>query len=228
MKPTEKISDEALVQKSLKNIDHFGTLVERYEAKLLRYVLRLSNLSYEECEEVLQEVFLKVWRNLREFDQNVKFSSWIYRITHNETISTFRKKQSRGQDTQAELSEDLFIPQAGNFVEDLDQKLSAEQIQIILKSLPKKYQEVLILKFFEDQSYEEMSDILKKPSGTIATLINRAKKSFRQAVERNESLFTAFARILAFVLWTLCLSRYLGRPTYKKRLSALYPNPPRK
>ena len=191
MKDFEKLSDEVLVQKSLEDISYFGVLVDRFEQKLKYYILRISSFSDMEAEEILQEVFLKVWKNLREFDGSVKFSSWIYNIAHNETISAFRKSKSRGEHTAVELNEDLFFipPSALDIPHELDKKMTAERVHQILDNMSEEYREILILKFLEDKSYEEISDILKKPMGTVATLINRAKKNFRESAARQNVSF---------------------------------------
>ncbi|MCF7905733.1 sigma-70 family RNA polymerase sigma factor [Candidatus Gracilibacteria bacterium] len=191
MPETPKCTDEILVQKSLEDVTFFGELVDRFEQKLKYYILRISSFSEMEAEEILQEVFVKVWKNLREFDGSVKFSSWIYRIAHNETISAFRKSQSRGEKEQVSLDEELFCIPSGelDIPTSLDQKLTAPLVHRVLNGLPKEYREVLVLKFLEDKSYEEISDILKKPMGTVATLINRAKKSFRDSAERQNITF---------------------------------------
>ncbi len=180
----QDFTDEQLVAKSLEDIAFFGSLVERYEKPLLNYVFRISGFSLEIAEEILQEVFIKVWKNLNDFSSPMKFSSWIYRITHNETISTFRKIKSRGEQEQVELDESLFLPGKTDFTKEFDQKISSVAIKKILSVLTEKYREVLVLRFFEDKSYEEISDILQIPSGTVATLISRAKISFRETSAR--------------------------------------------
>lgn len=176
------LSDKAIVQAALTDLEMFGVLVERYEKKLKFYILRISNCSELEAEEILQDVFLKAWKNLNSFDEGLKFSSWIYRITHNETISAFRKTKSRGENQRTDLEPELFenLPDDTNFVAELDQNITAEEVQKVLKTLPNIYREVLILRFIEDQSYQEIGDILMKPSGTVATLINRAKAQFKE------------------------------------------------
>ena len=80
----ENLSDLQLVKLSLKDHQNFRYLVERYEPLLLRYMRRIANVSKEEAEDLLQEIFIKVYKNLNGFDQKLKFSSWIYRIAHNE------------------------------------------------------------------------------------------------------------------------------------------------
>lgn len=185
-----KRTDEELVVQARGDVEIFGALIERYEQKLLRYVMRISNFCYESAEEVVQDTFLKTWRNLNDFDESVKFSSWIYRIAHNETISAFRKMKSRGEDQAMELTEELFIADKGNFVKELDAQLSLESIHKVLSHMDTKYKEVLVLKFLEEKNYDEISDILQKPSGTIATLINRAKKQFRQLAQKHNISFS--------------------------------------
>ncbi len=186
---SREATDEKLVQLSLEDVDWFGLLVERYEERLKRYILRISSFPIETVEEILQDVFLKTWKNLNGFSGSVKFSSWIYRIAHNETISAFRKAKARGHDQQVELDEELFIPDKNDFVREFDQKLTAHKIQKTLEQLPEKYREVLVLKFLEDQSYEEIADILHCPMGTVATLISRAKKQFRTVSEKQNIHF---------------------------------------
>jgi len=184
MTKSREATDEKLVQLALEDVDWFGLLVERYEERLKRYILRISSFPIETVEEILQDVFLKTWKNLNGFSGDVKFSSWIYRIAHNETISAFRRAKSRGHDQQVELDENLFIPDKTDFVREFDKEITAQKIQKTLTELPEKYREALVLKFLEDQSYEEIADILHCPMGTVATLISRAKKQFRAVAQK--------------------------------------------
>lgn len=177
-------TDEELVKLILENQNYFVCLMENYKSKLLRYIIRISGVRYEDAEDILQEIFIKVYENLHEFDTDLKFSSWIYRITHNHVISEFRKKKNR--------VEKILSDQEGweNFVSDMDiprqvdNKLSREMINKVLDKMDIKYREVLVLKFLEDRDYNEISDILKKPMGTVATLISRAKDKFYKELIR--------------------------------------------
>jgi RNA polymerase sigma-70 factor, ECF subfamily len=185
------LSDEKLVKKSLQDIDYFACIYERYERKLIRYILRISSFSFAEAEEILQEAFVKAWQNLNEFDGNLKFSSWIYRIVHNATITEWKKSRSKGKDKIQEYDEELFqnLPAKLDLEKETNQKFNEENIRKILQLMPEKYREILILKFLEEKDYKEISDILKKPSGTVATLINRAKESFRQTARQQNISF---------------------------------------
>lgn len=182
------LSDEKLVQKSLQDVNYFGTLIERYENKLQTYILRISSFSLEEAEDILQEVFLKAWKDLASFDQTLKFSSWIYRIAHNHVISSYRKHKSRGYDKNVSLDDKLFHLASPELAIEtqLNQKTQAQFVRATLLLLSSTYREILVLRYFEDKSYAEISDILKKPEGTVATLLSRAKKQFKELILKKD------------------------------------------
>lgn len=182
------LSDREIIQKSLVEVDFFSCLYERYEDQLLRYVRRISGATEQEAEDVLQEAFIKIWKNLHAFDQSLKLSTWLYRIVHNQAISYLRKKKSFGKDKKEPLEEERYInvpdeqEVAGpEFLEAQDQL-----VHDILDQLPLNYKEVMLLKFLEDMSYQEISDVLKIPEGAVATRINRAKKAFRKLMDQQK------------------------------------------
>ncbi|PIV84368.1 MAG: RNA polymerase sigma factor SigW [Candidatus Moranbacteria bacterium CG_4_10_14_3_um_filter_44_15] len=184
-------TDEELVALTLKNQDFFSCIVERYEAKLTRYIRRISAATQEDAEDLLQEIFVKVYRNLYGFDPSLKFSSWIYRIAHNQVISQWRKTKSRPQVLKFEADEDFlkFIAADEDLAGNIERKFTGEEVRDVISRLDGKYKEVLVLKFLEEKDYKEISDILRKPLGTVATLINRAKKQFAKVVKEKEIKF---------------------------------------
>jgi RNA polymerase sigma-70 factor (ECF subfamily) len=175
-------SDEQLVVVTLKNPDAYGFLIERYEDKLTRYVQRISGGSKEDVEDTLQDVFISAYKNLNDFDQDLKFSSWIYRIAHNKVISHFRKVTARPKTVTYEGDNQLLniLASSEDLVKELERKYTGEEVRSILNDMDDRYKEVLVLKFLEEKDYKEISDILEKPMGTVATLINRAKKQFKE------------------------------------------------
>jgi RNA polymerase sigma-70 factor, ECF subfamily len=179
-----QMSDLELVRKSLEEVDFFSCLYERYEDRLLRYIRRLG--AGEDAEDILQEAFIRVWKNLNAFDQSLKFSSWLYRIVHNQAVSCIRKKKSFGKDQREAFDEKRFsempAEQPGEAVLDMEEQ--DVRTHELLEKLPLPYKEVMVLKYLEDMSYEEISDILKIPEGTVATRINRAKKAYRHLFEQ--------------------------------------------
>jgi RNA polymerase sigma-70 factor, ECF subfamily len=182
-------TDEELVAMTLKNPDAYGLLVERYEEKLLRYIMRISRSTTEDAEDLLQDVFLSAYKNLNDFDQDLKFSSWIYRITHNKVISHFRKVTTRPKTTTYEGDSNLLniLSSDEDIARDLERKYTAQEVKDVLEKLDERYREVLVLKFLEEKDYKEISDILEKPMGTVATLISRAKQQFKEKSQPESS-----------------------------------------
>jgi RNA polymerase sigma-70 factor (ECF subfamily) len=187
--PVEEKTDEELVALVLRNPEAYVFLVERYEVKLLRYIMRISASTKEDAEDLLQEVFLSAYRYLNDFDQDLKFSSWIYRIAHNKVISHFRKVTARPKTTTYEGDSQLLniLASDEDLSRDLERKYTGEEVNSVLAEIDERYREVLVLKFLEEKDYKEISDILEKPMGTVATLISRAKKQFKEKVEKREA-----------------------------------------
>lgn len=185
----EELSDEQLVALVLKDENFYAVLVERYEEKLARYILRISGGSKEDVEDTLQDVFISAYKNLNDFDQDLKFSSWIYRIAHNKVISHFRKITARPRTVTYEGDGQLLniLASDHDMAKDLERKYTAEEVRLVLEEMDDRYKEVLVLKFLEEKDYKEISDILEKPMGTVATLINRAKKQFREKTEKRNN-----------------------------------------
>jgi len=147
--------------------------------------MRISNVWLADAEDLLQEVFIKVYKNLNNYDPSLKFSSWIYRITHNEVISDFRKRKIRPRKINSvEINKKYLDKLMANIdiEKDIDKDINKKIIMDLLNKINIKYKEILILRFMEDKSYQEISDILQKPLGTIATLINRAKRELKKEI----------------------------------------------
>lgn len=176
-------TDEELVGLSLGDSDWFLCLAKRYEKKLLNYIKRVSKFRQEDAEDVLQEVFIKTYYNLNEFNQDLKFSSWIYRIAHNETVSEIRKKVVRSSFPLQKEDVDK-IQDAFDMTKALDGFFDRKKINEALYLLDEKYREVLVLRYLDDKDYQEISDILKKPVSTVGNLILRGKKLFKEEYEK--------------------------------------------
>jgi RNA polymerase sigma-70 factor (ECF subfamily) len=181
-------TDEELVQKAIKDVSYFETLMQRYEPKLKRYIYKISNFCEATVEEILQDTFLNIWKNLKGFDSNLKFSSWIYQIARNETLSLYRKFKARGQHRKINLDigDEILtnIDAMFDLPKEMNQQINQKIIQKVFSMMKPKYREVLILKFMEDMSYDEIADILQIPMGTVATFMNRAKKEFKAILAR--------------------------------------------
>jgi len=177
-------TDAVIVARALVERDSFAVLIARYEAKLLRYIRRLGVRNEEDREDILQDIFIKVYRNLRAFDPRLSFSSWIYRIAHNETMSWFRKRSARPDHALVDDGDTVLGMLAGDddTVEAHMTQEVQEEVRAALEALPQKYRDILVLRFFEEKSYEEIADILQMPLGTVATLVHRAKAKLKTLV----------------------------------------------
>lgn len=171
-------SDEQLVKKVREGSqDMYSEVIKRYEAKLWHY-LRKFIANPDELEDVLQVVFIKVYKNLYAFNTNKKFSSWIYRITHNEAINQIKKYKNR----KIPLNEVEYkiIDEKIDIETTANNKLLKQKLETELFKLKLKYREPLILFFLEEKTYQEISEILKIPKNTVGTLILKGKKSLKQ------------------------------------------------
>lgn len=178
-------SDNDLVAAALRDTRAYALLVRRWEPLLGRYVRRILGRDGQAVEDVLQEVFLKAYVNLNDFDRARPFGPWIYRIARNEAISLLRKKKAEpllvsGDDAflLLERMSDGITAQ-----EILDRARIEEQVRLAIKTMDQRYREALILRYLEDKGYDEIADILELPSGTVATLIKRGTKQLRASLE---------------------------------------------
>jgi RNA polymerase sigma-70 factor (ECF subfamily) len=182
------MSDEEAVALALQDKAFFGHIVLRYEDKLSLYIRRLGIHNSEDREDVLQNIFIKVYKNLNAFDRGLSFSSWIYRIAHNEAISFYRMKHVRPEGHLVDSAEDILSLVATNETDaekKFDTVINTEEISGALRKLSQKYKDPLILRFFEHKEYEEISDILKIPVGTVGTLIHRGKQELKKHLEQS-------------------------------------------
>lgn len=167
----DKFSDEQLVLLvRARGQELFKPIVLRYQERLMRYAKYLSRDDML-AADIVQEVFIKVFKNINSFAADRKFSSWIYRIVHNEAISQIRKKS---REKTLDIG-NLQLPNKINHEEDFDKNTTIKNIEAVMGSMPVHYSEPFILYFFENKDYEDIGNILQIPGGTVASRINRAK-----------------------------------------------------
>lgn len=181
-KEVDDLPDERVVELILQDANYLAVVISRYKMKLFNYIRRITSVSDDDIEDLLQEVFLKVYLNLNSFDQTMKFSSWIYAITRNQAISHFRKIKARPEGYAVVIDDDLINRLTADFdlINKIDQESKSDKINQALFKLKSKYKEVIVLKFIEEKSYQEISDIIKKPVGTVGSMINKAKSELRK------------------------------------------------
>lgn len=176
---TKKLTDEQLAEYvRATNKEAFLEIALRYQEKLLRYAYRLTRDTARSAD-IVQETFTKSFINLNSFDPKLKFSSWIYRIAHNEAINSILKYKK-----EVPLPEGVDFKSEENIEDDFFKKEVKERAENCLNQMPIKYSEPLVLFFLEEKTYEEISDILRLPIGTVGTRINRAKILMRKICQK--------------------------------------------
>lgn len=169
MQDLTKKTDEEIVILVRKDKEAYAEIVERYQEKLLRYAKYLIRNDHK-ATDVVQETFIKTYVNLNSFNTKQKFSSWIYRITHNLAINEAKKYQK-----EIKLIDNIENKEYEKIQENLEKDEIIKEVKLCLNNMPLIYKEPISLYFLEEKSYEEISDILRMPSGTVATRINRGK-----------------------------------------------------
>ncbi|MEI7498008.1 MAG: RNA polymerase sigma factor [Candidatus Falkowbacteria bacterium] len=180
-------TDEALAGQ-VKRADHsaLAELIKRYQQKLYHYVTRLIG-NADEAEDVVQETFLRVYKNIQSFDEEKKFSSWIYRIAHNTAINAIKKRQ-RLQSVEALTLDWLQENQeeAEDFIATEERRALSENMIILMDDLRAEYREALVLYYFEEKSYQEISEIMHIPEATVGVWLRRAKITLKERIEKYE------------------------------------------
>jgi RNA polymerase sigma-70 factor (ECF subfamily) len=175
MPEIKNLSDEEVVkQVQESNQELYAIIIDRYQAKLIRYVFNLIK-DKDKAEDVVQETFIRAYVNLNIFNAKNKFSSWIYQIAHNQTINHIKKHQR-----EVPLPDEFDSQSEEDLQKNFEQKEVGKRVNFCLEKIPLLYREPLYLYFLEEKSYQEISDILRMPMGTVATRINRAKKIYKE------------------------------------------------
>lgn len=173
--------DEQVVGRVLAgNAYDFRIIVERYTPKLERYA-HTYIFTHEQREDLLQDIFLKAYMHLRDYDSRRRFSPWIYRIAHNVFINAIRSK-SRARVFSVDW--DMVFPHPSSRERadtELLHKESALQVTACLERIPPKYREPLALYYLEDMDYQSISQILRIPVSTVGVRLNRGRSLLRKA-----------------------------------------------
>jgi RNA polymerase sigma-70 factor, ECF subfamily len=181
---------EMLVKKRIMQVlkgdqDAYGEIVELYKDKVYQISYRMLGNRHE-AEDIAQEAFIRAFINIHSFNIDLKFSTWLFRIATNLCIDRIRKKKPdyyldaevAGTDGLNMYSQ---IPSKSDMPEKELESLELEEtIQKEILKLPEKYRTVIILKYIEELSLIEISEILNLPIGTVKTRIHRGREALRK------------------------------------------------
>ncbi|MDD4989275.1 MAG: sigma-70 family RNA polymerase sigma factor [Candidatus Pacebacteria bacterium] len=179
-------SDLSIIEQALEgDTNAFEILVQRHLKLVYNFVYQLSG-NADEANDITQEVFVKIWKNLKKFDPKQNFRTWIFSIARNTTIDYFRKKKSIpfgdmeiGEDTSFEdsLADDEMLPD-----EVFEQKEIGTFLEKTLQTLSLEERTIILLHDKEDLTFEEMGKILHKPMNTVKSQYRRAIINFRKHI----------------------------------------------
>jgi len=165
--------------------ESFGILAERYEAKISRYARRFL-FGAEDTKDLVQEIFIKAFINIKSFDSGRSFSSWIYRIAHNVFINAI-KKNTREKIQFFDF--DLIFPHP-IARETADGDLNKKELKNLLDSglsrLDVKYREVLVLFYIEEKNYKETAEILEIPQATVGVRLRRGREKLKEIMLKDK------------------------------------------
>lgn len=166
----------------------FDLIVKRFKDSLTNYTFRYLG-DYDECDDVVQETFVRVYKNKDSYKPLAKFSTWIYTIATNLAKTHLRQKQKVNifSFLKSKQPEDRFeVIDTGYSLDNITDSILLEKIiQSALDKIPAKYKEAVILRDIQELSYEEISEIIKANVGTVKSRINRGRMHLRKILERD-------------------------------------------
>jgi RNA polymerase sigma-70 factor, ECF subfamily len=164
--------------------DAFAQLVQQHQRRVFNLVFRMLQ-QYEEANEITQETFLAAWQGLPSFRGDARFSTWLYRIAYNCALKQLElRKRDRALQGAIQAEQVLAVAsQEGRVEAALETRAQQVLVREQLATLPSKYRTVLILRHLQDMTYEEMSEILTMPIGTIKTHLFRARNLLKERLE---------------------------------------------
>jgi len=161
--------------------EYFNVLVKQLQVKVYSLAVKMTG-DKEEAKDLTQEIFLKIYKSFATYDKSVKITTWIYRIATNTCIDYLRKKKELLM-----LNEDQEIQIENRPYSLPDKALENKELKLLIQSkidlLPESYRIVVVLKYINELTFEEIADILKEPANTVKTKLYRAREKLRDSLK---------------------------------------------
>lgn len=189
------LEDDGFVARAIKGDQSaFTDIVSKYQRPLYLHVSRMIR-EKEHTEDLVQEVFMKSFKNIHSYNTDYAFSTWLYRIATNHTIDYLRKKKlhtfsideplkTKDGDLQMEIPDEDF-----NTDKPILKKQRKDIIRQAIDDLPEKYRQVIEMRHMDEKSYEEIADELDLPLGTVKAHIFRAREMLYKALKDKREQF---------------------------------------
>lgn len=178
-----EFTDAELIAKAITGReDSFEELVRRYQRPITNYVYRMLG-NYDASLDVTQEIFIKVYNSMARYSSEYKFSTWLYKISHNAAIDYLRRHSAREQSLEIENEDGVYQVQfeSKRLSPEQERERSEwrEEIETVVKRLPTGYRELIVLRHTQDLSYDEIAEITNLPLGTVKNRLFRAREMMR-------------------------------------------------
>lgn len=175
----------------------FNELVKRYTDRLHNFLYRYTK-NHQDCDDLVQETFLRVHKSKHSYERIAKFSTWMYTIALNLAKSLYKKKkrmqlisihkdERNPDDYEMHIEDTTILPD-----QELHQKMSMDMLQKALDELQDEFKEVVILRDIEQLAYDEISVKLDIPMGTVKSRINRGRAQISERIKEYVQLGTSF------------------------------------
>ena len=168
--------------------DAFEQLVTSYRDQVFRLALRMCG-NAADADEAAQETFLAAWKGLPNFRGDSQFSTWLYQLTTHAAIDLMRreKRQIAAEDiTEVSAPDPAPGPQ-----QQAEQSETRQAVRDAMAQLSPEYRQIVVLRFLQELSYEEIGAVLKLPPGTVKSRLNRAKSQLKDILSKRGNLFGA-------------------------------------
>jgi len=180
------MDDKELVEKVVAGEKElFKQIVERYKRAVYKIALRMMG-NIEDAKDISQEVFLKIYNNLKNYKPEYKFSSWILKIATNTTLYRLRQKRRSLPSTHSKIV--IKSAKRANVMDgpvtNIYKKELSKVVKEALERIPGKYKAVIILRHLEYKSYDEIAEIMDIPLNTVKTYLFRARKALYKELKK--------------------------------------------
>lgn len=176
------------------DIAAFEQLVDSYQKRIFNIALRMLG-NYDDAGDLTQEVLIRIFKSIKSFKEQSSFSTWIYRITTNVCLDEIRKRKNRkvvSLDEEIKLDDGEMKRQFESDEPTPEETAEAEDLKKIvnmaIEKLNEEHRVVIILRDIQGLSYEEISEVLKLPEGTVKSRINRARQALKNILSEKREL----------------------------------------
>jgi len=186
----QQFSDEDLMEYFQAGYEQaFNILVSRFKDRLHNFLYRYTH-DHQDCEDLVQETFLRVYRSRHSYERIAKFSTWMYTIALNLAKSLYKKKKRM---TTVTIHKDESDPddrpmklEDSNILQDdsLHEKMCMDHLEKALNQLSDDFKEVVVLRDIQQLAYDEIAEITDLPMGTVKSRINRGRAQLQDTLEK--------------------------------------------